>query len=224
MVLSFFKKGESPLDRISHETVLMLGDARHSFDLASTALLAGADAAAVGADIRATDDRINSAEQRLRSELVVHIAVRGGDDIGLVMGYTLLLKKIERIGDQAKNILDLAEDGISLAGAPDIDEFMTRRQVISQMYVEASDILVSLDTAAAQAFLNRSMAMNRECEQKIHEYMRSEEPGHWAVPRAVLHRYWKRIVANLAGIVSSAIEPIQTLDYADGGSTDIVDD
>lgn len=224
MVLSFFKKGESPLDRISHETVLMLGDARHSFDLASTALLAGADAAAVGADIRATDNRINSAEQRLRSELVVHIAVRGGDDIGLVMGYTLLLKKIERIGDQAKNILDLAEDGISLAGAPDIDEFMTRRQVISQMYVEASDILVSLDTAAAQAFLNRSMAMNRECEQKIHEYMRSEEPGHWAVPRAVLHRYWKRIVANLAGIVSSAIEPIQTLDYADGGSTDIVDD
>ena len=224
MVLSFFKKGESPLDRISHETVLMLGDARHSFDLASTALLAGADAAAVGADIRATDDRINSAEQRLRSELVVHIAVRGGDDIGLVMGYTLLLKKIERIGDQAKNILDLAEDGISLTGAPDIDEFMTRRQVISQMYVEASDILVSLDTAAAQAFLNRSMAMNRECEQKIHEYMRSEEPGHWAVPRAVLHRYWKRIVANLAGIVSSAIEPIQTLDYADGGSTDIVDD
>ncbi|MGA0218092.1 MAG: PhoU domain-containing protein, partial [Ilumatobacteraceae bacterium] len=207
MVLSFFKKGESPLDRISHETVLMLGDARHSFDLASTALLAGADAAAVGADIRATDDRINSAEQRLRSELVVHIAVRGGDDIGLVMGYTLLLKKIERIGDQAKNILDLAEDGISLAGAPDIDEFMTRRQVISQMYVEASDILVSLDTAAAQAFLGRSMAMNRECEQKIHEYMRSEEPGHWAVPRAVLHRYWKRIVANLAGIVSSAIEP-----------------
>jgi hypothetical protein len=92
------------------------------------------------------------------------------------------------------------------------------------MYVEASDILVSLDTAAAQAFLGRSMAMNRECEQKIHEYMRSEEPGHWAVPRAVLHRYWKRIVANLAGIVSSAIEPIQSLDYADGGSTDIVDD
>jgi phosphate uptake regulator len=100
MVLSFFKKGESPLDRISHETVLMLGDARHSFDLASTALLAGADASAVSSDIRATDDRINAAEQRLRSELVVHIAVHGGDDIGVVMGYTLLLKKIERIGER----------------------------------------------------------------------------------------------------------------------------
>jgi phosphate uptake regulator len=224
MVLSFFKKGESPLDRISHETVLMLGDARHSFDLASTALLAGADASAVSSDIRATDERINAAEQRLRSELVVHIAVRGGDDIGVVMGYTLLLKKIERIGDQAKNILDLAEDGISLSGASDIEEFLTRRQTISQMYVEASDILVSLDVDSARQFLDRSMEMNRECEQKIHDYMRSNEPGHWAVPRAVLHRYWKRIVANLAGIVTSAIEPIQSLGYTDNGSTDIVDD
>ena len=186
MVLSFFKKGESPLDRISHETVLMLGDARHSFDLASTALLAGADASAVSSDIRATDDRINAAEQRLRSELVVHIAVNGGDDIGVVMGYTLLLKKIERIGDQAKNILDLAEDGISLSGAPDIEEFLTRRQTISQMYVDAADILVSLDVDSARQFLDRSMEMNRECEQKIHDYMRSDEPGHWAVPRACL--------------------------------------
>ena len=185
MVLSFFKKGESPLDRISHETVLMLGDARHSFDLASTALLAGADASAVSSDIRATDDRINAAEQRLRSELVVHIAVHGGDDIGVVMGYTLLLKKIERIGDQAKNILDLAEDGISLSGAPDIEEFLTRRQTISQMYVDAADILVSLDVDSARQFLDGSMEMNRECEQKIHDYMRSDEPGHWAVPRAV---------------------------------------
>ena len=88
--------------------------------------------------------------------------------IGVVMGYTLLLKKIERIGDQAKNILDLAEDGISLSGAPDIEDFLTRRQTISQMYVDAADILVSLDVDSARQFLDRSMEMNRECEQKIH--------------------------------------------------------
>ena len=39
----------------------------------------------------------------------------------------------------------------------------------------------------------------------------------------ILHRYWKRIVANLAGIVTSAIEPIQSLDYLDAGRTDIDD-
>ena len=50
------------------------------------------------------------------------------------------------------------------------------------------------------------------------------EPGSWAVPRAMLYRYWKRIVANLAGIVTAAIEPIQNIDYLDDGATDIDDD
>ncbi len=223
MVMSFFRKSESGMDHISHQTISMLGDARHSFDLASTVILSGADAAAIGADIEATDDRINKAEQALRSELVVHVSVRGGGDIGLVLGYTLLLKKIERIGDQAKNIFDLAADGVSLSGSDDIDEFVARRQEISQMYVEAADLLASHDAAAAKQFLARSLEVNEACGAKVREYMHSDQPGSWAVPRAMLYRYWKRIVANLGGIVTAAIEPLQNIDYLDDGATDIDD-
>jgi len=224
MVMSFFRKSESPLEQISHQTISMLGDARHSFDLASTVILSGADSKAVGADIDATDRRINEAEQKLRSELVVHVSVRGGGDIGLVLGYTLLLKKIERIGDQARNIFELAADGVSLAGSDDIDEFVARRQEISLMYVEAADLLQSQDEAAAKDFLARSLALNDVCGAKVLEYMHTDEPGSWAVPRAILYRYWKRIVANLAGIVTAAIEPLQNIDYLDDGKTDITDD
>lgn len=223
-MLSFFKKSESGLEQIAHQTISMLGDARHSFDLASTVVLSGADPKAIGADIEATDKRINEAEQKLRSDLVVHVSVRGSDDIGLVLGYTLLLKKIERIGDQAKNIFDLAADGVSLAGADDIDEFIAQRQRISLMYVEAADLLASQDEDAAREFLARSLELNDECGAKVLTYMHSERPGSWAVPRAILYRYWKRIVANLAGIVTSAIEPLQNIDYLDDGATDISDD
>jgi phosphate uptake regulator len=226
MVMSFFRKSndETGIEHIAHQTISMLGDARHSFDLASTVVLSGADPGAVGADIDATDRRINDAEQRLRSELVVHVSVRGSGDIGLVLGYTLLLKKIERIGDQAKNIFELAVDGVSLAGADDIDEFVARRQEISRMYVEAADLLASQDLDAAKEFLTRSLALNDLCGSKVREYMQSEKPGSWAVPRAILYRYWKRIVANLAGVVTAAIEPLQNIDYLDDGETDITDD
>jgi hypothetical protein len=40
----------------------------------------------------------------------------------------------------------------------------------------------------------------------------------------MLYRYWKRIVANLAGIATAAIEPLQNIDYLDDGATDITDD
>ncbi|MFZ9015843.1 MAG: PhoU domain-containing protein [Ilumatobacteraceae bacterium] len=224
--MSFFRKSndDAGLAHVAHRTISMLGDARHSFDLASTVVLSGADPAAVGADIAATDARINAAEQQLRSELVVHVAVRGADDIGLVLAYTLLLKKIERIGDQAKNIFDLAADGVSLAGSDDIDEFVARRQEISRMYLEVADLLASQDPVAARDFLQRSRGLNEFCGAKVREYLHSDRPGSWAVPRAILYRYWKRIVANLAGIVTSAIEPVQHLDYLDDGRTDIVDD
>ena len=214
MVMSFFRKSESSgLDHIAHQTISMLADARHSFDLASTAVLSGADPEAVGVDIRATDQRINEAEQRLRSELVVHISVQGGADIGPVMGYTLLLKKIERIGDQAKNILGLAEEGVSFVGEPDVGELNNTRRAISGLIGECSDLLPGDDAETIQDFLERTEALADELELRIREYMHSEEPGSYAVPRAILFRYWKRIVANLAGIVSGATEPLTHRDF-----------
>jgi phosphate uptake regulator len=224
MVMSFFRKGESGMEAIAHRTVGMLNDARHSFDLASAALLSGADPATVAQDIRSTDDRINRAEQELRGELVTHVAVHGSSDIGTVLAYTLLIKKIERIGDQAKNILDLAEEGVSFAGQSDSEELVELRRVISAMFAEAADLLGSGDVKEAADFHRRANELRRSIETKIREYMHSDEPGHYAVPRAVLYRYWKRIVANLSGVVTSATEPLRAMDYLDAGQTDITDD
>ena len=53
--------------------------------------------------------------------------------------------------------------------------------------------------------------------------MHSEQPGSYAVPRAVLYRYWKRIVANLAGIVTGANEPLQKQGYINDGEIDLDD-
>ena len=92
------------------------------------------------------------------------------------------------------------------------------------MYVEAADLLASQDIDAARDFLKRSFALNELCGAKVREYMHTDRPGSWAVPRAILYRYWKRIVANLAGVVTAAIEPLQHIDYLDDGRTDIDDD
>lgn len=224
MVMSFFRRGEAPLEMIGHRTVSMLGDARHSFDLAATALLGGADPSMVGADIHATDDRINQAEQEIRGKLVVHAATHGTDDIAVVLSTTLLIKKIERIGDQVKNMFDMTEEGITFTGAPDLAELDEYRRTISGMISETADLLAEPDADGAADFRQRSDDLRRALEVKIREYMHSDEPGHYAVPRAILYRYWKRIVANLGGVVTSATEPFQKQGYFDDGATDIDDD
>lgn len=224
MIFDFLRKDEKPLDQMEARVLSMLGDARHSFDLATAAVLSGAAPQQARAEVEATDDRINEAEQELRRALVVHVAVQGGQDIATVLGTTLLIKKIERIGDQAKNILDLTDEGVSLVDAPDIDEFIADRNAISQMFADASALLADHDDARAEAFITQSIEMRNHCEDKVRVYMHSDEPGHWAVPRSILYRYWKRITANLLGVVTTTIEPLQHIDYTEGGTIDIDDD
>ncbi len=227
MVLAFFKgnSGDGKFDHIVARSITMLGDARHSFDLASLALLTETDPNAVASDIRETDVRINEAEQELRSELVVHVTVQGSADIGSVLGFTLLLKKIERIGDQAKNILELAENNVSLAGSDEIDELMAGRQAASELFGGAGALLGDPDAgdAAVQAFADRANAITMELQQKIDSFMTSDRPGREVVPLAIYYRYLRRIVANLLGVVRTSAEPIPHVDYLEGGTVDTDD-
>ncbi|MDH4169707.1 MAG: PhoU domain-containing protein [Acidimicrobiia bacterium] len=224
MVMEFFRRGDSGLERIESRIISMLGDARHSFDLAANVVLSGGDPGLVAGDIRDTDDRINQTEQELRSELVVHVAVQGSTDIGTVLGYTLLIKKIERIGDQAKNILDLAFEGVSFADAPDVAELAAHHQTVSALFGEAAELLSAPDQAAIDDYRHRADELRHHFEDKLRGYMHSSEPGSEVVPRAILYRYLKRIVANLAGVLTTASEPLQHQDYFDAGQTDIDDD
>ncbi len=224
MIFEFFRRAANAMDQIDARVATMINDARHSFDLANAAVLSGADSKQMRDEVEATDDRINEAEQQLRQELVVHVAVQGSSDIGTVLGLTLLIKKIERIGDQAKNILDLTDEGVSLVDAPDLEGFLADRTVISDMFAETASLLTDPQTEQVADFVERADELRRHCETKVREYMHSDEPGHYAVPRAILYRYWKRIVANLMGVVTTAVEPLQHVDYLDSGATDITDD
>lgn len=212
MVLSLFRKGPTGLEHVSAKAVGMLGDARHSFDLATVALLTGGDPETVAADIRATDHRINDTEQELRSELIVHVAVQGPDDIGSVLSMILLLKKIERLGDQAKNMLDLAEMGVSLESAADHEAMLAERTVISAMFNEAAELLSEPDVARLEDFADRGLQLMDAHNLKIERYVHSERPGVEVVPLAIYHRYLKRIVANLLGVARMAAEPVTTAD------------
>lgn len=211
MVLSFFRRGESGMEQVTHRVVEMLADARRSFDLATSALLGGVDPASVSEELWATDERINAAERELRRELIVHVAVSGAEDIGDVLGYTLLIKKVERIGDQAKNVWDLADEGASLAGAPDVGEFLAIHHEVSTMFGEVASLLGDPDPDPERlaAFASKAHELRVAEEAHIRELMHSPEPGDWAVPRAILHRYLKRIIANLAGILTTVVEPVE---------------
>lgn len=219
-MLTFFRRGPSDLEHLVSKAIGMLGDARHSFDLATLALLTKTDAAAVDSDIRETDQRLSIAEQELLSELVVHITVQGPTDIGSVFGLVLLSNKIERIGAQTRNVLDLAEAGVSLANQPDTEELLSERTVISALFGEVADLMTEPDDDAFEDLSRRCAQLKAEQQRKIVSYMHSTEQGTVVVPRAIYQRYLKRVVANLLGIVVAATEPMPATNTLDGDTPD----
>ncbi len=214
MVWEVFRKSDGPsLDNMVGHVSQMLGDARHVFDAAVSALLAGADATALVDDVRQTDRRINASEQEIRRELIVHTSIHGTSDITGVMVVLMVSRKVERIGDNAKNILDLALEGVDLSKAEDASVLRERCKAISEMMADAAEMFRGERINQAEGYIERTREAQRVYDNLVTELVRTESPGNYAVPRALLYRYLKRIVANLEGVVSSVIHPLDMIDY-----------
>lgn len=211
MVHPFIRRAADPgdLDQFLARSIAMLGDAHHSFELATRALLTDEGADDVAREIRDTDRRINQTEQDLRRELVAQVARNGSGDIGAVLGITLLVKKIERTGDHAKNILELTENGVSLADVPETDDLLAERDVVSALFDRAADFLrmVDPDPDDIRQYADEVNSVIAVCQARIDSYMSSDRPGREVVPLAVYNRFLRRITANLLGVVRAWAEP-----------------
>ena len=216
MVMRFLRGGgEDRLQHIPNRLLEMLGDDRHSFDVATTALLFGGDLEAIGRDLRATDRRVNEAERVVRRDLVLHASVHGTADISVLLVYMSIVKDIERIGDYAKNIFDVAAEAGSLADAPDREAIIAYRDRISPMISQAGRIFADEDVDAAHQFLATGDRMLDEFDALVVELMHSDLTAAAAVSRALTYRYFKRIVAHLMNVLSAVVMPLDKLDYFD---------
>jgi phosphate uptake regulator len=204
MVFSFFRGGDEGLEHVQHEIVSMVGRCQHSFDLAMSCLVTDGDIEPIGEEVRATDWAINGIEESVRRELVVHSAVHGGADVGAVLASLLMVKKLERVGDQAKNIFDLAAEGVRFSEADDYDRFLDFRSRVSQLYTDTADVLAEPDTADVEGLGRRAEELMGTFDGLVNALIHADEPARYAVPRAMLFRYLKRICANLTSVATTA--------------------
>lgn len=199
----------SEFDQFVTRSIAMLGDAHHSFQLATRAVLTNAVADDIAREIRDTDRRINQTEQELRQALAAHVVTNGSSGIGPVLGITLLVKKIERTGDHAKNILELTENGVSLADLPETEALLAERDVVSTLFDRAAEFLRTPepDPDDIRDYADQVNSVIAVCQARIDSYMASDRPGREVVPLAVYNRFLRRITANLLGVVRAWAEP-----------------
>jgi phosphate uptake regulator len=222
VVFEFFRGGrDTQLEEIEARIAAMLVDCRHTFDLAFDVLLAGGDVAAVGAEVGQTDRRVNKAERLVRRELLVHVSVRGTRaNLPAVLASMSVAKDAERIGDYTKNMWDLADEGVDFSDAADRDALQAWRDRVSSFIGDVATVFAERDAEAARPLLTEFDVVQDEFDALMAAQIASPEPAAHAVPRALLYRYLKRVVAHLMNILTSLVMPIDRLDFYDEKKAD----
>jgi phosphate transport system protein len=216
MVFSFRRDGDTErLDRIEDMLQQMIVDDLHAFRLAMSALLGQSSPHEIGAELRATDHGVNAAEREIRRELVVHASVHGAIDTPAILVYMSIVKDIERIGDYAKNLFDLAADGADLSIGMHTGEIASLASEVPAFLTEAAAAFGSRDAEASKLLLHRGDALLDRFDGRVSALVREEHPDRQAVTVALTHRYLKRIVAHGMNVLSAVVMPVDRLDYFD---------
>jgi phosphate uptake regulator len=216
MALKFLRGRDGDrLDRIEEKVQAMLLHDRSEFDLAMSALLGDVVASNVNAELRATDRKVNELEREIRRELLVHASVLGAINTPAILIYMSIVKDVERIGDYAKNLLDLALDGADFSTTADAAEWRTLTAEISSMITSVGGAFISHNVEQSRALLTEGNRLLKLFDTRVSALVRGEDSGDLAVARALAHRYLKRIVAHLMNILSAVVMPLDRLDYFD---------
>jgi phosphate uptake regulator len=216
MVFKFLRgEGGERLERIESKVQTMLALDRQEFDLAMSALLGEISATEVNPEVRSRDRKVNELEREIRRDLLVHASVFGGIDSPAVLIYMSVVKDVERVGDYAKNLLDLGRDGADLSSAPDAEEWRRLAREISRFIGEVGEAFHARDGERSRVLRHQGDRLLRLFDARVSALIREEDAGAQAVSRALAHRYLKRVVAHLMNLLSAVIMPMDQLDYFD---------
>ena len=221
MVFELFKsQSPSPLEGIEARIQEMLSTCEKVLELAVSSFDPDVSAREIGPQIRSTDREVNRTERSIRRELLVHVSVHAGANLPLVLVYMSIIKDIERIGDYAKNIWDIAVVMEERSDNPNLSDLQPVFARTIGLVSEIAEIYTSRDVDRATATLNRCDEWLDEFDADIEDLMRSTAPSTEGVPRALLSRHLKRITAHLMNVLTAVVMPFDRLDYWDEDKVD----
>ncbi len=205
----------SGLDKMRAEFGQMLDAGRHIFDAASNAFLGGTDLEVIRQDLFSTDKRINLAEQHIRKEIVVHATVHGAASFPACLVLMTVVKDAERVGDYAKNIFDLASLTPSLPEGEIKKDLIEQKDEISQLMAQCREAYDKQDGTAAQAAITRAKSIEDHCDRQVAKLIPASTSDEPLVSYALCYRYFKRVVSHTLNIVTSIVQPLHKIDYAE---------
>jgi len=198
----------------------MLATSSETFRMALDALTRRTDPASIGKTLRKRDRSINKVERAIRRRLIVHAGVRGAlADAPALFVYMSIAKDIERVGDLAKDMWDLAAAGADMSQGELKEAADQVGEKVLKLIDDTARVFGERDAEAAIDILNASDMDVDHYEAQMLAQMKADNAAD-AVAVALFYRYAARITAHLMNVLTAVVMPFERLDYWDEDKVD----
>jgi phosphate uptake regulator len=187
------------------------------YQRAATSLWEETDVEEYKKSIRERDVLVNKAERSIRKKIIRHLAINPGSDISQSLVLMSVVKDAERLGDYAKNMVEVSEYHTTYKDRNDLTlKFKAIQAEIEWMFLKVGHAFGEGDEKEGQSIVSKMAKVTEDCDRLIEEILNTQDLNvRQAVSYALLARYYKRFAAHLGNIATSLIMPAHKLDYFD---------
>jgi phosphate transport system protein len=163
------------------------------------------------------DVQVNKLERTIRKQVIAHLSIRGNaPDLPYCLLLMSLVKDVERLGDYAKNLSEIAD---LYTGCLPEDELSAELQEIKAgvetAFAATSDVFERSDTERAMELTRHGQDLARRCDMLIERVAHSDHDSRTVASLVLGTRYYKRIGGHVLNILSGVTMPLHKLDYYD---------
>jgi len=163
------------------------------------------------------DKKINKYEREVRKEVLQYLAVSGIENLPSALKLLGIIIDLERIGDYAKNIVELAESHKAKLNAGDAEEDLKKIETaVENAFDRTKYVLQNNDEAAAEALIKEYMWINPLCDKRALSLIKEENEALSRRSTAALvlyFRFLKRIHSHLRNIVTTVYRPFHKIGF-----------
>lgn len=215
--ISLFQK-DGLLEQALNDSHVMLADVESMVRAANQALR-HSDGAELAVDVGRMDKAVNRYESEVRRKVFTHLTVMGTEKVYPALVLVSIIIDIERVGDYAKNIVDLAREYTPrLKGGP-FEEEVARIEdaVIEHLLPEGRIAFEKNNVNQATELIRNLRWVNPTCDRitKIlcSGKQKSDMTPENQVALALYARYLKRINSHWQNVLTSVVNPFDRIGF-----------
>ncbi len=213
--LAIFKK-DTLIDRAYQRSFEMLDITNAMYVEARNSLRQRADAE-VHLEVKETDKKVNSYEREVRRMVFNHLAVQGTANLPSALILVSIIIDIERIGDYAKNMVELALDHPGKLQGGKFEGVIVRiEEALEDNFIQTRTCFKEGKSEVALELMRKYAWVNDTCDDIVMALVKEKDseirPGD-AAALAIYTHWLKRINSHLRNITTSVVNPFDRIGF-----------